>query len=186
VTTAFGLLLGSAVAVGYADRRLGPWLERSLRSAAVAWAAAAALLALLAAFPFTPPSMDGWYGPLAALAAAALIGHIVAPASESSAVTRMMSTKPATWLGAISYGGYLWHFPILIAATALLALSGLPLMVVVTGTTIGAAWLSFRYFETPLRNYGRRITTAKVITLDAAPDQGSGEAAEDARVLRSG
>lgn len=63
------------------------------------------------------------------------------------------------FLGAISYGVYVYHFMVL----GLLHMSGLPdptwlFRTIAAIVTILAAWLSYRFFEEPLRRYGRQMT----------------------------
>lgn len=67
--------------------------------------------------------------------------------------SRVLAMPIPAWLGRISYGLYLLHFPVLmtLAATSLPRIIALPLFFVVT---IGLAALSERLFERPLR---RRI-----------------------------
>ncbi len=57
------------------------------------------------------------------------------------------------WIGVRSYSIYLWHWPIFQVTRPDLdvPLSGLPLFVLRLALTFGAAELSFRYVETPLR-----------------------------------
>lgn len=56
--------------------------------------------------------------------------------------------------GALSYGLYLWHVPILwlFAHT----LTGLPFLAVSIGAAIGAAWLSYHLVERPLTRMKRK------------------------------
>jgi len=68
-----------------------------------------------------------------------------------------LAWKPLAALGAISYGFYLWHMPITIAARSLdLPLYG-PLSIILA---IGGAAISWRYIERPFRR--RPITLAAV------------------------
>ena len=76
--------------------------------------------------------------------------------SSRFSATRLLSTKPLVWLGDISYGVYLWHWPMLIVV---LAITGAPEATLKTGSLIlvGAivlAWATNRFIENPIaRNY---------------------------------
>lgn len=85
---------------------------------------------------------------------------------QSSALVRSLSWTPLHQLGLISYGAYLYHYPI--SSGPLLAYLGfeeaqdpaLWLWLKTTmdlGATIIAATLSYRYLEQPIRNWSRRL-----------------------------
>ena len=79
-------------------------------------------------------------------------GLIILLSSSQTMVGRLLSIKPLVAVGLISYGAYLWHWPLLVFARhlsltepseltfAILALLSFPL-----------AYLSWRYIEKPFR-----------------------------------
>lgn len=77
---------------------------------------------------------------------------------------RLLRLRPLRWLGKVSYGLYLWHIPILGVYLWAAGLPEQPLVSVRPGwitlaatlTTLLVAWASFRWFEAPLLQWGRR------------------------------
>lgn len=68
---------------------------------------------------------------------------------EISWINSFMSWKPLVWFGAISYGAYLWHYPIqFLWLTQGIGYSLRFPLVLVTTTII--AWLSYKFVERPL------------------------------------
>jgi peptidoglycan/LPS O-acetylase OafA/YrhL len=93
--------------------------------------------------------------PLAAIAAPVLIAYALAATCLASPwAARWLSGRLITFLGRISYGIYLWQQ----LATAPYAGAGALFYVASVGACIGWAAISFRWFETPLTNAGRRIS----------------------------
>ncbi len=107
------------------------------------------------------------------------ISFYLVPTSVSAAVLiSVLSGSPSSRflcrgrhlqaIGRVSYGGYLFHVPVLMVGSLLLPLTvgpviGLPLVAAHVGVffvaypiTVGLAWLSFRYFEKPLARLYRR------------------------------
>ncbi|MDQ2678865.1 MAG: acetyltransferase [Actinomycetota bacterium] len=80
----------------------------------------------------------------------AVIAVLVHPATRLSSV---MGWTPLVWVGMRSYALYLWHWPIfqVTRPDQDVPLSGLPLFVLRMALTFGAAELSYRYVEQPLR-----------------------------------
>src|SRR5262249_22260770 len=67
-------------------------------------------------------------------------------------VSAALSWKPITALGLVSYGVYLWHWPIYVYLNAdRVHLTGWPLLAVQIGVTLVVAYASYRLVERPIR-----------------------------------
>ena len=78
--------------------------------------------------------------------------------------TKLATLRPLMWLGAISYGLYLWHFPILLAAERQFATSPRWLVVTIAvAASLAAAVLSYRLVEQPIRHGGLAIAPRYVL-----------------------
>ena len=105
---------------------------------------------------------------VAALAAAAVVAAVVT--APRSPLARLLALPPLAALGRISYGVYLWHWPICTFVTAgATGLSRWPLLTVRLAGTMAAALLSYHLIEQPIRHgaLGRRLprrTPAAVTT----------------------
>lgn len=87
---------------------------------------------------------------LLSLATAAVIAAVTAPAGGLLAAG--LSWGPLRRLGTISYGAYLWHWPLyVVLSPARTGLSLYPLSAVRIIATLAVAELSYRLIETPLR-----------------------------------
>lgn len=90
---------------------------------------------------------------LCELGVLALIG--CASQGDRSFVARAFSWRPLVWLGTISYGAYLWHWPINVLLTPeRVLLSGLPLQVLRIALSLAVAAVSYRFIERPIRQNG--------------------------------
>lgn len=84
-----------------------------------------------------------------ALLSAILIAAATAPAGV---VRRALSARWLRWIGTVSYGAYLFHWPIFLYLTeARTGLGPLPLLAVRLAATFGLAALSYRFVERPVR-----------------------------------
>jgi peptidoglycan/LPS O-acetylase OafA/YrhL len=98
-----------------------------------------------------------------ALAVAVVVAHVVLVPSGWSA--RALSVRPLPALGLISYGVYLWHWPVFIAANAdRTGLEGLPLFAARCGVTLALAALSYALVERPVQLGVRMRRPALAIT----------------------
>jgi len=85
-----------------------------------------------------------------AVATAAVLVSIVC--AQRSPVALAISVGPLRYIGRISYGMYLWHYPLFLYLDgARTGLTGWPLFVVRTAATVGVATLSFFAVERPIR-----------------------------------
>ncbi len=94
------------------------------------------------------------HGLLIGVAIAAVI--VVAPVAmdQDGAVARILALRPLVWLGTISYGVYLWHWPIFLALNGeRTGWSGLPLFAARCAVTTVVAAASFWLIEQPIRRW---------------------------------
>jgi len=89
-----------------------------------------------------------WPGVMAVLPVAGTAGLIVAGTLAPNPASRLLSTRPAVWVGDLSYSLYLWHWPLIVFAS--LRWPGTTTLLVAVASFL-PAWLSYRYVETPLR-----------------------------------
>ncbi|MCK8647214.1 acyltransferase family protein [Mycobacterium colombiense] len=94
------------------------------------------------------------HGLLIGVAIAAVI--VIAPVAleQRGLVARALALRPLVWLGTISYGVYLWHWPIFLALNGEhTGWSGLPLFAARCGATLVAAGASYWLLEQPVRRW---------------------------------
>jgi peptidoglycan/LPS O-acetylase OafA/YrhL len=95
---------------------------------------------------------------LVALAVAALIFGVVTAAG--GALARALGNPVFRYLGAISYGIYLWHFPLFaLMDGARLHLAGYPLLLVRMAAAVAVASVSYVLVEQPIRRGATRTLT---------------------------
>ena len=117
-------------------------------AAAIAWLGLAAVVTSAVVYT-TRTHWPGTAALLPTLATAAVIGG--GPAAGRAGPILLLGTRPMVWIGALSYSLYLWHWPLLVVATArwheLSTLAGLAVLAVATVL----AWLAYRLVEDPIR-----------------------------------
>lgn len=112
-TRAFELLLGALVAVRLQERPAAEPGDEGRRW--VGWAIGIGFgVLLLAAWTdsiFVRPRAIVWESPAAALLTAALIVHL--DRVGATGVGKLLAWKPIAWVGLVSYGVYLFHYPVI-------------------------------------------------------------------------
>jgi peptidoglycan/LPS O-acetylase OafA/YrhL len=164
-TRAQALLLGGALAMAMALRA-----QRPLPRAAVRAAAVAGLGGYLAMLLLVPDTVRWLYLGGFALAAAACALVVVVAVQPGGWLRRLFSLPPLPAIGRISYGLYLWHWPLDVAISPeRVGLHGAPLLALRAGATFVAASLSYHLLELPVRRGAlRRRGLSRPVTVAAA------------------
>ncbi len=102
----------------------------------------------------------------AAVAAALVVASIVT--HPDGVIARVLRVRALAAVGRVSYGIYLWHWPVFLALTgARTGLAGLPLLTLRVVVTASLAALSWRFVETPARSYVLRVRRPRPVAAAA-------------------
>jgi peptidoglycan/LPS O-acetylase OafA/YrhL len=187
-------LLGAAVATVTARR------PRRARppSVAVDVAAMVGLGAMVVAFLVVDGQAAAYYrGGLLAFTVAALIVIVAVTGGPPGRVARALSWRPLVALGAISYGVYLWHWPVIVYLTPdRLGVRRSVAQALCVVVTLALALASYRLVERPVRRGALRgrvavlataasaaVVLGAVVVTTRGPSSGGGETAADAAVV---
>jgi hypothetical protein len=100
---------------------------------------------------------------------------------------RFLSLRPIRWIGVISYGLYLWHWPVYVALTSRrTGLDGAALLALRLGCTVAIATTSYYLVEAPIRRGALRGTRIRVLTPAAALAVAAGFVAVTASIPSTG
>ena len=165
-TRMFDLLVGAALAMLVAARpEPGAKARAVLHVAAVPAAAALAWCWVVAGTSEGNPR--AWMFEGGFLACACLAAVVIADVRlvERGPLARALSIPPVRWIGTISYGIYLWHWPVFVYMTsAVTGLHGAVLDSARVGTTLLAAHASYVLVERPIRRH-RFVRWRRSLTL---------------------
>jgi peptidoglycan/LPS O-acetylase OafA/YrhL len=150
-TRAQALLLGAALAVlvSWPDRPVtGRWLRPALGTAVIG------AVIVVAGLWAVADGTAGWLYrggfALGGVAVAVVLAHAVLVPDAVTA--RVLALAPLVWLGRISYGVYLWHWPLFLYVNGeRTGMHGAPLLAVRILLTIAVAALSYVLIEQPVR-----------------------------------
>jgi peptidoglycan/LPS O-acetylase OafA/YrhL len=168
-TRAAELLVGALVAVALTGPRLRAFAAGTVRHAAALGIAATVALGIMVLTWMTTEHSSAWlyhggFVLYAGLSALVLAGALL----PSGPLAVVLGTRPLRFMGKISYGVYLYHWPIFAWLNEQntgfqgVALFGYQLVV-----TMGIATLSYRYLEMPIRE-GRPLLPGRTIPLGRA------------------
>ena len=143
-----GLVFGALLAVFLP--RIGRISEETANAAGV-FACALLLPCLLLGYWHAPGGMM-WMISLVEIAAVALL---IAASASNSWVSKLLSVPPLVGIGIISYGVYLWHYPVAAFFRGLLPwYETLPIVLTIALTAATASYLTV---ERPLQRYRRSL-----------------------------
>jgi peptidoglycan/LPS O-acetylase OafA/YrhL len=139
----YQLLAGAllTVALTYTSRRL--------RHSSAHLLAVVGLIGLVVVASGLVDLSASWRG-IAAAAMSILVLAGLAQA-DGSPLSRLLSTRPMAYLGRISYGTYLWHWPVIVALRSVMDSGPLSTAILAFGLATGLAALSAELVELPIR-----------------------------------
>ena len=136
--------LGAGALLAAVAPRLATWPERWLRL--LSWTGLATITAAMASTPTAPGFPVPWAVPAVVGAALVIIG------GAAGAVPHLpLSTRPAGWLGDLSYSLYLWHFPVIVLLGSMFAAPTPAFYLAAVGLTLAGATASYYLVEDPIR-----------------------------------
>jgi peptidoglycan/LPS O-acetylase OafA/YrhL len=162
VTRAWELLIGSGLALWSNGRSSEPQQRiPALRDYREVFGISALLVIVVAFLRYNPRIAHPSYFTLAPVLAAAVLIKM-----KGTLVHRyLLSTRPAVFIGLISYPLYLWHYP-LMAYARIHFVDGVPssTMWIIIVASILLAWLTYQLIERPIR-FGQRWLPIKLAGL---------------------
>jgi peptidoglycan/LPS O-acetylase OafA/YrhL len=156
-TRMWELAIGAGVALAAAS------FARIPRAAAIVlgWAGLAAVVAA-GLVVTTSTRWPGYAAALPTFGAAAVI--VAGAAAGARGPVAILGTPPFRWVGDLSYSLYLWHWPMIVLATAHWGGLSLTRGLAVAAASVVPAWLTFKLVENPLR-YSRAISGSPRLAL---------------------
>ncbi|WP_346386968.1 acyltransferase family protein [Nocardioides sp.] len=153
MTRAFEFLLGVALALVAPKLKLKRWVAQALG------VAGGLLLLAVLIKPMPVDVYPSYWAMLPCLGTAAMVW---AGCDGKTAITHFLSFRLFAWLGLISYGWYLWHWPLLVMGESVnLAPPPLWVRIMLVMVALLIAWLSYTYIEGIFYQRNKSATTRK-------------------------
>ncbi|WP_106766466.1 acyltransferase family protein [Paenibacillus faecalis] len=162
-TRAFGLLIGSALAIIWPSYRLSAKVSLSGRLGLDIVGAAALFLVLSMMWTTDRYDETLYQGGMVILSIASAI-VIAVLAHPASWLAKIIGCKPLLWIGVRSYGIYLWHYPIIILTSRYgspESNSTLHTFLQIAASVLIAS-LSYKYIEQPIRHGALKAAWKKI------------------------
>ena len=152
-------LVGGIVAVVTPRIKISPWVWECLAAAGCVVIAASVLwLNPATSFP----------GYLALLPCVGTACVLAGGTHYATAISRLLSTRIATFTGQLSYSLYLWHWPIITYCRVWgIAIDSTSTRLLLLVLSFGISYFSWRYIEVPFREGGTVAFRARIATLAA-------------------
>ncbi len=153
-TRVFSLLLGACLAFAYPSINMAKFVQKKSVHIILDLAGLFALLSILF-MTYYITQYDGFlYLGGMFLFSAACVVLVAAAASPATRIGKIFSNKPLQFIGKISYGVYLWQFPVIVLSNSLVQTTSVNLLLSVfqVTATILLATLSYYLIERPIRN----------------------------------
>lgn len=145
-------------------------------AAPMTWAGLGGVLVAAVAFDDNTP-FPGYHALLPVLGAVLVLAGGCAR-TPSWGARALLARRPLTWLGGLSYGWYLWHWPLLVIGPVALGVTAGPLLALgLSAVALLLAWLTLRLVENRVRFHtalhrrpgrglaiGAALTTGAVVT----------------------
>jgi peptidoglycan/LPS O-acetylase OafA/YrhL len=156
--------LGAGALLALAGRSL--LLLKNRTRQVLGWTGFAMVLG--AAFTFTDRTpVPGYLMALPVAGSMALIAAGAGERRDAPAVVKLLGKQPLRWIGDLSYGFYLWHWPFLVLASAYAGRElGLAVNMLLCCGALMTAWASYHLIENPLRrarSFSRRRQMALLL-----------------------
>ena len=147
-TRAYQLLTGAFLA-------LTPGIVRRASGHKAALVAAPLALVVLLGLSTSLSSMNAIHRGIATTITTAVLIVAIESARGEGPANSLLSSKPMVYLGQISYGTYLWHWPVIVVAVAISSrtISPLSTFAIAALVATGLASLSYHLLERPIREH---------------------------------
>jgi peptidoglycan/LPS O-acetylase OafA/YrhL len=159
---AHGLLAGALLAMAITSRRTastgGRWLHAGERAPVPGWVyglLGGAGVAVMGVMFVLVSDQDAWLYPWGFVLFELSVVAVILSVSRAgtSWVSLGLAWRPLCWVGAISYGLYLWHWPVLVfLSEGRTRMDGWQLFTLRAVVTTGCALLSYFFLEQPIRH----------------------------------